>query len=301
MHGPCKSGITGSLMVLRPAFFGGTLRLAAVGMGCAAVAILLQRGRAERVSPPVLETPATVAAADPAAPTPHGTWAVRAGGWYIRVDGAEVGLPSVAELTASRPRASLAVSISPFDQLIVYHAKAEGFDWRLIAALIFEESRFDPNSRSDKGAVGLMQVRPIAAEAVGAGEFKAPYENVQTGVKYLRQLDDMFADAKGRERLGIVLAAYNIGPGHVRDAQALARRFGYDPNRWEDGLDIMLPLLEQPSIYKLLPNGFAKGHDTVAYVQRILDRYQEYRRETGSLLPLVDDALSSSESLSPNG
>src|SRR5207302_1830227 len=73
----------------------------------------------------------------------------------------------VAELPASPPRRSLPVSISRFDRLIVHHAKAHGFDWRLIAALIFEESRFNPNSRSSKGAVGLMQVRPIAGDAVG--------------------------------------------------------------------------------------------------------------------------------------
>jgi membrane-bound lytic murein transglycosylase F len=224
------------------------------------------------------------------------TWALRTGGWYIRLDGAEIDIPSVEEQTAAPPRASLAVSLSPFDHLIVHHAKAEGFDWRLIAALIFEESRFNPSSRSDKGAYGLMQVRPIAAEAVGAESFTAPDDNVKTGVRYLRQLDEIFHEAQGRDRLRLVLAAYNVGPGHVRDAQLLARRFGYNPNRWEDGIDLMLPLLEQPAIYEELPYGYAKGRDTVTYVERILERYQQYKRDVPAA-----DALSSSHTFSANG
>jgi membrane-bound lytic murein transglycosylase MltF len=208
-----------------------------------------------------------------------GAWTLRAGGWYIRVDGSEITIPTFEEQTAAPPRASLAVTLSPFDHLIVYHAKAEGFDWRLIAAVIFEESRFKPSSRSDKGAYGLMQVRPIAAEAVGADSFTAPDDNVKTGVRYLRQLNEMFRAAHGTDRLGLVLAAYNIGPGHVRDAQLLARQFDYDPNRWRDGIDLMLPLLEEPPIYEQLPNGYAHGSDTVAYVERILERYKRYKRE----------------------
>lgn len=209
-----------------------------------------------------------------------GAWSLRAGGWYIRVEGAQVPVPALAELTAAPRHARLAITISPFDRLIAHHAEAEGFDWRLIAALIYEESGFNPRSRSDKGAVGLMQVRPIAAESVGADRFETPADNVQAGVRYLRQLDDQFHAVRGRERLPIVLAAYNIGPGHVRDAQTLARRFGYDPNRWESGLELMLPLLEQPSMYAQLPNGYAKGSQTVAYVQRILDRFERYQSQT---------------------
>jgi soluble lytic murein transglycosylase-like protein len=254
------------------------VRGAAATLGVVAVSALLHQQCTKTVveAPvPPARTP-VAAAARVACP---GTWSLRAGGWYIRVDGAKVPIPSLTEQTASRPRASLGITISPFDRLIAYHAKAEGFDWRLIAALIFEESHFDPASRSDKGAVGLMQVRPLAAEAVGATEFETPAGNVQTGVRYLRQLDEMFQAAHGRDRLAIILAAYNAGPGHVHDAQTLARAFGYDPNRWQDALELLLPLLEQPSVYQQLPSGYAKGSETVAYVYRILERYEHYKRE----------------------
>ena len=260
--------------------------MVAVGLGALAVATLLQQNRTERVNEPVADSGPVagsgpvVAASVPAPQMPEPrTWALRAGGWYIRVDGTEIAIPTFDEQTAAPPRASLAVSLSPFDHLILHHAAAEGFDWRLIAAVIFEESHFNPSSRSDKGAYGLMQVRPIAAEAVGEESFKAPDDNVRTGVRYLRQLDEMFNDAQGTDRLGLVLAAYNVGPGHVRDAQLLARNFGYDQNRWRDGIDLMLPLLEEPAIYQQLPNGFAHGNDTVAYVERVLQRYRRYKRD----------------------
>jgi hypothetical protein len=300
-------------MLWPPAVFGGTLRLVAVGLGGAAIAILLH-GRAERpsqptldASKPVLETAveepngADYPLSGPPVTALPGTWSLRTGGWYIRVDGAEIAIPSVHEQTAAPPRASLGLTISPYDKLIVYHAAARGFDWRLIAALIFEESHFDPTSRSDKGAYGLMQVRPIAAEAVGAERFETPDDNVKTGVGYLGQLDEMFHEARGRDRLSLVLAAYNMGPGHVRDAQTLARQFGYDPNRWEDAMDLMLPLLEEPAICENLPNGFAKGRATVAYVQRILDRYQQYKRRAAAAPGADVDRLSSRKAAASHG
>src|SRR5574337_1064349 len=210
----------------------GALRWGAVMLGTAAVGIVLQPQHAMWSAAAEVSLSRSVGTPQKAPQRP-GMWSLRAGGWYIRVDGAEVPVPALADLTAAPPHARLAISISPFDRLIAHHAEAEGFDWRLIAALIFEESGFNPLSRSEKGAVGLMQVRPTAAESVGADRFETPADNVQTGVRYLRQLDAMFHAVAGRERLPIVLAAYNTGPGHVRDAQILARRFGYDPNRWD--------------------------------------------------------------------
>jgi soluble lytic murein transglycosylase-like protein len=281
-----------------PSFIAVVVRCTAAAVGAVAIAALLHQQRTE----PIVEMPARPAG-DPVAPEPlvtrPGTWSLRAGGWYIRVDAAEVPVPSLIEQAASRRQASLGITISPFDRLIARHANAEGFDWRLIAALIFEESRFDPVSRSDKGAVGLMQVRPIAAEAVGATQFQAPADNVQTGVRYLRQLDEMFHAANGRDRLAIILAAYNIGPAHIRDAQTLARSFGYDPNRWQDTMERILPLLEQPSVYRQLPNGYAKGSETVAYVSRILERYEHYKRET--LTPVTAPGAGSASEGSDNG
>ena len=231
-----------------------------------------------RVSAELVAAPASAAGAR--------TWSLRTDGWTIRVDGAEVEVPSLAQQTRPVIRPRGPQPLSPYDFLIAHHAEAEGLDWRLVAALIFEESRFDPEAVSDAGAVGLMQVRPVAAAAVGARAFSAPSDNIRTGARYLRQLSETFNAAAGRERLALVLAAYNMGPAHVRDAQLVARRVGYEPAVWRESMALVLPLLEQPQLCQRLPNGCAKGAATVTYVERILQRYDEYRRRYG--MRLVD-------------
>lgn len=169
---------------------------------------------------------------------------------------------------------------SPYDHLIAYHAEQAGFDWRLVSALIAVESGFDPAVESEAGAFGLMQVRKEAAEEVGEADFFNPDSNIRTGVRYLKWLEQRFPDAKGRDRLALTLAAYNVGPAHVEDARLLARRFGYDANRWYGSLEHMLPLLEQPAVYEQLANGFARGRDVVEYVERILERFDQHRLAT---------------------
>jgi hypothetical protein len=271
-------------MLWRPAVLGSAFRLMAVGVTGFAIAMLLQPAPMERRADTGSE--AVVAAPDnqmPPAPNSN-SWSLRSGGWFIRVDGVAADLPATSRPAPRARGRSATLSISAFDDVIAEHARAEGFDWRLVAALIFEESGFNPASRSEKGAVGLMQVRPIAAETVGAQRFTAPDDNVKAGVRYLRHLDELFRAAQGRDRLSLVLAAYNMGPGHVRDAQGLARRLGFDPHRWQGTMESILPLLEEPAIWQALPNGFAKGSDTVAYVRRILDRYRRYQLETAGAM-----------------
>lgn len=291
-------------MSLRPQDSGGAPRLVAAVMGVVAVGLALQQGG---VSPHpdtaiAVAAPQVVAPAPATAPAPKGSgWLLRSGGWYIRVDGAEIELPSFARPEAENKLDDVACVASPFDHLIVANAKLHGFDWRLIAALIFEESRFKPESRSAKGAIGLMQVRPIAAEQIGMQHFEEPADNIQAGVKYLRHLDDMFDQARGDDRLGLILAAYNMGPAHVRDAQLLAQRYGYDPNRWQMSMERIIPLLEEPRFHKDLPAGFARGTDVVSYVDRVLKRYRQYQREMSDAPGITADALSSSAGVADNG
>jgi membrane-bound lytic murein transglycosylase MltF len=255
----------------------GSFRLAAVAVAFGAVGLLVAR------HPDNPNPPATIITESEAAEAQERIWSVRTDGWVLRVDGADVVLPTVTEHIATLPKlVPHEPRLSPFDHVIKRHAAANGFDWRLIAAVIFEESRFRPNSRSPKGAFGLMQVRDIAADAVGEHRFRLPEDNIRTGVRYLAQLEQMFGDVRPRDRRRFVLAAYNMGPGHVTDAQALARRLGYDALRWEGGLRETLPLLEEPRYYDTLPLGYAQGRNVVRYVDLVLHRFRHYQRLTAS-------------------
>lgn len=214
-------------------------------------------------------------------------WSVRVDGWEIELEGVTGRLPPPAS-APSRRGGQVAPPVLrqpalPFEKLIAEYARRAGFDWRLVAAIIFEESRFDPHAVSPAGARGLMQVREIAARDVGELEFRDPAANVRAGVRYLSKLTRIFAAADGRDRLALVLAAYNMGPAHVRDGQRLAKRLGYDPWGWDGAMKRVLPLLEEAEFHRRLRHGYARGRATVAYVDRVLRRFDSYRTELSAL------------------
>jgi len=211
---------------------------------------------------------------EPARIRPAGRWAVQVDGWYIELDDVEGRRPFPAPAPAVDVPA-----LSEYDQMIARHAEAAGLDWRLVSAVIYEESRFKPDSLSDAGAYGLMQVMPVAAADVGELHFREPEANIRTGVRYMQRLARDYAAAGERDGQALMLAAYNMGMAHVQDAQRLARRFGYDALRWDGAMDVMVSLLEEPQVYEQMPAGFAQGRSVVAYVNRVLERYALYRRE----------------------
>lgn len=209
------------------------------------------------------------------------TWLVSAEGWQLHIDRATLDFATVAESFADRPRTvAHVVELSPYDPLIKFYAAKKGFDWRFIAAVIDAESGFNPRALSPKGAYGLMQVRDIAARAVGETSFRTPADNIRTGVNYLRKIEKYVPGTRGRDRLQLLLAAYNVGPGHLEDARRLAREHGLDPNRWYGGIREVLPALENPRIYPYLRHGFARGSHVVSYVDGVWQRYLEYQRAT---------------------
>lgn len=254
-------------------------------VGCALatwVAVLAAIGinhRSEHIettaASPVHEPPPPMAAAVPSGPR----WSVKVDGWTIRVD--EVVRQAIPEVEPEYVRPIL----SPYDQMIARYAEAAGLDWRFVSAVIYEESRFDADSRSSAGAVGLMQVMPAAAADVGELRFQEPEANVRAGVRYLQRLVREYAGAAERDRLALMLAAYNMGMGHVRDAQELARRFGYDPLRWDGAMEVMVALLEEPQVADEMRHGYAQGRSVVGYVERILNRYASYRRTLPAVMP----------------
>jgi hypothetical protein len=218
-------------------------------------------------------------------------WAVHTGGWHIEVDGVVVDPDAGEEFDESELEVRLGPDFGGYAPLIGKYSEVAGIDWRLVAALIFEESRFRPDVVSTAGAFGLMQVREIAARQVGLVAFRDPESNIRAGVTYLRHMAEEFAPARGRNLDALTLAAYNMGPGHVLDAQSLAVELGFNPSRWDGSMDGVIHLLELPQFFERTQHGFAQGAEVVAYVNRILSRYAAYRRRHPSVPPGVDLAI----------
>ncbi len=147
-------------------------------------------------------------------------------------------------------------------------AEQNGFDWRLIAAQMYQESHFNPGAKSHVGAHGLMQLTETVAVAQGVNNIYDPEQNIRAGVRYLKKLYDHFDKAIGDDRIYIALAAYNIGLGHVWDARNLARAQHLDPNRWAS-LEKTLPLLSYTKYFKHAKYGYARGLQAVDYVKQI--------------------------------
>jgi len=156
-----------------------------------------------------------------------------------------------------------------------------GFDWRLIAAMIYQESHFDPKARSYTGVEGIMQLTRNTAEELGVKDRLDPGRSIPAGVRYLHMLYEKYEGARDPDRLLIALASYNVGRGHVLDGQTIARDKGLDPNSWS-ALEQTLPLLRYPSYYKKSKYGYCRGTEPVRYVNRILTYFDILKREAYS-------------------
>jgi membrane-bound lytic murein transglycosylase F len=172
-----------------------------------------------------------------------------------------------------------ASQLSPFDDLIRASARRFGLDWRLVAAQMFHESRFDPDARSWVGAVGLLQVMPRTGAEMGFAKLEEPAENIQAGTKYFAQLLERFeSDLPMQQRVRFALAAYNAGLDHVHDARLLAKQNGWDPNRWFRNVEKAMLLLEKAKWYRTVRRGYCRGSEPVAYVSHIQTTYDAYAR-----------------------
>jgi membrane-bound lytic murein transglycosylase F len=171
--------------------------------------------------------------------------------------------------------------ISPYDEQIREKAGLLGWDWRLLASLIYQESGFDPVARSWAGALGLMQLIPSTGRMFGAEDLFDPEENMTAGALFLKWLDEYWAHiANGDERLKFILASYNVGHEHVEDARRLAEKYGRNPDIWADNVEYFLLQKSKRKFFNdpVVRFGYCRGEETVNYVSSILDRYREYRQ-----------------------
>ena len=171
--------------------------------------------------------------------------------------------------------------ISAYDDLFRRYSSSAGWDWRLLAAMCYQESGFDPHAVSSMGAMGLMQLMPSTADAMGVPSDKRfdPEQNIAASARYIRKVSQSFSTIKdSEERIKFTLAAYNGGVGHVQDAQTLARKNGRNHQVWHEVAPFILHLSE-PQYYRDpdVLNGYMRGSETEAYVRLIMNRWNQYR------------------------
>lgn len=171
--------------------------------------------------------------------------------------------------------------ISNYDHLFKVKAKLINWDWKLIAAVSYQESHFNPNAKSHMGAFGLMQLMPNTAKMYNVDINSSPVDNVDAGVKYLKYLEKRLMkklDDK-TDILQFTLASYNAGIGHVYDARELARKNGKNPDIWKDNVDYYLLNKSKSEFYSdpVVKYGYCKGSEPYNYVNSILNYYKHYQ------------------------
>lgn len=177
----------------------------------------------------------------------------------------------------SRPREHLC----PYDSIIKIHADTLGWDWRMLAAIIWQESRFHIEARSRRGAFGLMQMMPKTADRFDVENPLDPGQSIMAGAHYLQFLQNKFRHygETRNEKYKFVLAAYNAGEGRVQDCIRYALYNNVDVSNWQNIADIIprMSSLKEEEL-ELLVAGAFKGGETVHYVDNVFAVYDNFCR-----------------------
>jgi membrane-bound lytic murein transglycosylase F len=152
-------------------------------------------------------------------------------------------------------------------------ALAYDLDWRLLAAIGYQESHWDPDAASVTGVRGVMMLTQRTATQLGVTDRLDPEQSIEGGARYFKQMRKRLP---GRipepDRSWMALAAYNMGMGHLRDARKLTQQQGGNPDRWQD-VNERLPLLSQEKYYRETRYGYARGYEARQYVENIRRYY----------------------------
>ncbi|MGM0505156.1 MAG: transglycosylase SLT domain-containing protein [Bacteroidota bacterium] len=190
--------------------------------------------------------------------------------------------PRSAKIVESEYYTLSSGKVSAYDDYIQEYSKIINWDWRLIASLIYQESRFKSNVKSWAGAYGLMQLMPSTAKRFGVSKNSPPEKNLKAGIQFIKWLDKRFENrgiTDTEERIKFILASYNVGLGHVLDARRLAEKYGKNPDFWDDNVDEFILKKSDPEYYHdpVVKYGYCRGSETYQYVYQILDRYEHYK------------------------
>lgn len=171
--------------------------------------------------------------------------------------------------------------ISPYDDLIQENSEILDWDWRLVASLIYQESRFDPNNSSWADAKGLMQIMPKTAVELGVTDRSDPKQSIIGGTTYLKNIWEKFETIEDTiQRTKFTMAAYNCGLYHVKDAQKLATKRGLNDKLWDDNVEDIILELSLPKNYNdpIVKYGYVRGIEPYNYVNQIYERYAHYKQ-----------------------
>jgi len=171
--------------------------------------------------------------------------------------------------------------LSPYDELLKLNAEQHSFDWRLIAAQMYQESQFDPEAVSYAGAEGLMQIMPATADELGIEDLYDPKSNIAAGVKYMKILRDQFEQELPLEdKTWFTLASYNAGFTRVKNARTLADKMGLDSDRWFGNVEKAMLALAKPYTREGEVRRLCDCGQAVIYVREIRSLYHNYVRLT---------------------
>lgn len=178
-------------------------------------------------------------------------------------------------------------NISAYDLLFKQNATVLGWDWQLLAAISYQESRFNPNVTSWAGAEGLMGIMPGTARALGVSplELKDPNTGIRTAIEVLRRFRQGFSSVNDPEEvMKFTLASYNAGIGHIYDAMRLARKYGKNPHVWDNHVAEFVRLKSDPEYYNdpVCKHGYLRGTETYKYVDEVIRRYRYYLEKTAT-------------------
>jgi membrane-bound lytic murein transglycosylase F len=166
-------------------------------------------------------------------------------------------------------QAHLSERLPRYQPLFEAASATTGTDWRLLAAIGYQESKWNPLAESGDGAGGIMMLTSDTAEAMGIADRTNPAQSISAGARYFASVRDKIPDRIPEpDRTWFTVAAYNVGFGHLEDARILAQTRGKNPDSWPDVRD-QLPLLGEERWYSLVKRGYARGWEPVQFVDRV--------------------------------
>ena len=171
------------------------------------------------------------------------------------------------------------IRLSDYDEMFKASALKRNWDWRFLASIAYQESRYNPNARGFGGAYGMMQFMPNTGPSFNVYPDSPPEVQIDAGMQYIDKLYNAWDNIESREqRLKFTLASYNAGKGHVEDAVRLAEKLGYNPTIWDENVELMIKLLSDPNYYRkpLVKYGAYRG-PAKTYVKSIYSRYMSWR------------------------